>query len=196
MRDSINDYLIRGRGRFIWSDLFGCECQTSWDCNATIRDWARVIVPFYAQQTGLVVVPPNMLYIEYVNDTPPVAVPTFTRTDADAGIDYYAGLEESEDGDFLRVPVAMTDVLNDPSEGDVGINTVRFLAMATGSAGIHAKPFSTGVSTIIGAALVAAPDSLDWTKDIVHSRLYLSPENQLLKPASPNLQGQYELTLR
>jgi hypothetical protein len=178
---------MRGKLSF-WSDdreLIRTE-------NAVLRDWARILVPFYAQQSGLPVVPVNMIYVEFVNDTPPIAVPTFDRTDS--GLDYYDGLSVSLNHDFLRIPIALADTFNDPSLGDTLVNSVSLIARTAGTAGVHGKTLTPGSSVLIGGALVAAADLNDRSKDVVHSRAYVSSGAQKVYPAVGQVHAKWELT--
>lgn len=160
--------------------------------NATLRDWARVLVPFYAQQAGSPVTPPNMLYVEFANATPPIAAPSFTRTDS--GLAYYEGLDVHPTIDFLRIPVAFADTFNDPSLGDEEVNSVTLIGRTAGSQGIHGKTLTPGSSVLIGGALVAAPDLNDWTQDIVHSRAYVSSGQQKVYPSAGQVHARWDIT--
>jgi hypothetical protein len=112
----------------------------------------------------------NMLYLEFQNTVGAIVPPAVSRAD---GIAYYNGLSSSPDTDFLRLPLLVEPSV-DASSTDYESNQATFFAESEGTAGFFAKPFSEAASSFIfGAALVAAPDPADQSKDIVFSRVYI-----------------------
>jgi hypothetical protein len=194
--DRLGGHRIRGRGRFFFAFP---ETRTivrgPGFVNDTLRDWARVLLPFYAYQANMPITPVNMVYIEFANAAAPIAVPTFTRTDPNAAWPYYSGLSGSPTKDVLRVPITAAVPFNDPSFGDLEDNAVRFHSRSSGVEGVHGKDFLGGTSVIMGIALVCAPDLEDWTKDIVHSRAYVEAEDQLVVPVGAQVHTEYDVVL-
>lgn len=111
----------------------------------------------------------NTMYMEFdVDPDDPVTPPSFDRED---GIAYYNGLEADENKDFLRLPLVFNPLIDSSDEDLYNGNQATFFAISEGSAGRWDKTFANG-SAVFGAALVAAPDEADPTKDIVFSRVY------------------------
>jgi hypothetical protein len=107
----------------------------------------------------------NVMYIEFQNTGgPPVSPPSFDRS---GGRLYYDGLSAS---DYLRVPIVAPPALS-PSGAQYEGNQATFFAVTEGLAGVHSTPFNT-TSVVYGAALVAAPDIGDQSRDVVFSRVY------------------------
>lgn len=139
------------------------------------------------------------MYIEYENTASPgdlVTVPPFGR-DSTEGVDYYNGLSDSADRDYLRVPlVAGTLDSTDNTKYPKG-NLATFFAQTQGVQGVHGKPFSEGSnSTVFGAALVAFVDEADPTRDLVLSRWYAPTSSQVLKLATSQVGLEWQLTLK
>lgn len=112
----------------------------------------------------------NVVYMEYKNTSGAIVPPSVTRAD---GIEYYTGLSASPDTDFLRIPLLVNPTLN-ASEADYESNEVTFFAESEGTQGFWGKDYSQSAdSHVFGAALVAAPDLNDQSKDIVFSRVYV-----------------------
>lgn len=110
------------------------------------------------------------MYMEFKNGGGPVTIPAFGR---DGGIMYYSGLSGSLDRDFLRVPITINPTISSSDEVNYDGNQVTFFAISEGSVGRHGKPFSQGDGSVVyGAALVATPEPLDPTLDVVFSRVY------------------------
>jgi hypothetical protein len=112
----------------------------------------------------------NMVYLEFKNTGAAITPPAVSRAD---GIAYYNGLSGSMDTDFLRLPLLVEPSV-DASGADYESNQATFFAESEGTEGFFSKPFSeTASSFVFGAALVAAPDPTDQSKDIVFSRVYI-----------------------
>jgi hypothetical protein len=114
----------------------------------------------------------NTMYLEFKNlplPTDPIVNPSFTRED---GIDYYNGLISSLDTDFLRVPLVVNPNITSSGVLYEG-NQATFFGISEGSVGFHGKTFGPSVnSAVYGAALIAAPDPLSQSEDLVFSRYY------------------------
>lgn len=132
------------------------------------------------------------MYLEYENVASPedlVDVPS--DFDRDEDLDYYANLVGSGVRDYLRVALLQSPLLSiaegyEPYfvEGETG-NQLTFMAMTSGSSGIHGKPFSAAAnSKVIGGCLVAVPTWADRTQDVVVARTYFPQEDHVVKAAS------------
>jgi hypothetical protein len=111
----------------------------------------------------------NTMYMEFVNNpSGPVTPPSFDRT---GGIDYYNGLASVDHVDFLRIPFTVNPLINSSNPDLYKGNQSTFFAISEGSEGRWGKSFPVG-SAVYGAALVAAPEVGDPTKDTVFSRVY------------------------
>lgn len=134
---------------------------------------------------------PAHLYVEFANPANPEDEITFDPPQSDDSLDYYSSLGNSPDRDFLRVPLPpAAEIQVDPDYAnllppDRG-NRLRFLAqVAAGAVGVFGKPFSeVNNSRVYGVALVASPSPGDWTSDILFSRGYYAPEEQIPKMAN------------
>lgn len=136
----------------------------------------------------------SAMYIEFENQADPeteIAVSGFPR---DLGVSYYNGLVNSNNRDFLRVPLILepTGSVYANYESflpvDQQLNKLTFFVQTSGVAGVHGKTFSHTVnSKIYAAALVAAPTFGDRTKDVVFARTILNPVNQVTKEASSQI---------
>ncbi len=71
------------------------------------------------------------------------------------------------------------------------LNKLTFFAQTVGTQGVHGKPFSHngagGSSKVYAAALVAAPNFSDRTKDVIFARTVFQPANQVTKEASSQI---------
>jgi hypothetical protein len=110
----------------------------------------------------------NTMYLEFSNIAP--AIPSFDRT---GGVSYYNGLAADPNVDFLRVPLTVNPVIDSSDPVLYLGNRVTFFGVSEGTTGFHGKTFGpVAPSTVYGAALVAAPDVLDQSQDVVFSRAY------------------------
>ncbi len=117
--------------------------------------------------------PVNMMYLEFANVTPPS--PTYDRA---GGLAYYRGLGSNHD--ILRVPLIVTPTVSSTNQALYDGNNSIFISVSEASQGkINALGVVDGVSSFYGAALVAAADPADLTKDKVFSRVYFT--NALVK---------------
>jgi hypothetical protein len=140
----------------------------------------------------------STMYLEFQNGATPgsVAPPAF---DPDDGVEYYDALASSPNRDYLRVPIEATpnivvapgyEALLPPDQG----NRVIFAVQTGGTQGVHGKPFSEGVGSVVfGIALVATPVLNDATADILLSRHYYDPADQVPK-AARQLSAVYRVT--
>lgn len=142
----------------------------------------------------------SAVYVEYENVTnpgTPISPPAFTATD---GKEYYQGLAAHPSKDYLRIPVQ-----TDPTLGilpgyesyftdGVSGNKLTYLAMTSGTLGVHGKAFShTAISKVYGLALVAAPVWTDPSQDVLFARAYYSAQGQPVKPATGQLAVTWEI---
>jgi len=135
--------------------------------NLILYNGADILGRLLAGQSSYAV---NMLYLEFQNTVGVITPPVVSRAD---GIAYYNGLSASPDTDFLRLPL-LVDPSVDASSADYESNQATFFAESEGTTGFFGKAFSQGASSFVfGAALVAAPDPADQSKDVVFSRVYL-----------------------
>jgi hypothetical protein len=136
----------------------------------------------------------SALYIEFenvVNPATAVAVAPFAR---DLGINYYNSLTDSSVRDFLRIPLTI-EPAGSVSAGyeaylpvDQQLNKLTFFAQTSGTTGVFGKTFSHTVnSKIFAAALVAAPQYEDRTKDVIFARTTFASANQVTKEASSQI---------
>ncbi len=133
------------------------ECR-----NKILYSGADIMAQNLIGQSGYAV---NTMYMEFNNNLggDPAVPPAFDRT---GGKTYFDALETEDDVDFLRIPL-----ISSSDEGLYQGNQATFFAISEGSIGRWGKSFPSG-SGVYGAALVAAPDEGDPTKDIVYSRVY------------------------
>jgi hypothetical protein len=115
----------------------------------------------------------STMYMEFVNlaaPGDPVVIPTFDRS---GGTDYYDSLSASADADFLRVPLQIAATLSSSDEDVYAHNKVTLMGVSEGTQGFHGKTFGSSANSVVrGAALVAAPDQTDQSRDLVFSRVY------------------------
>jgi hypothetical protein len=134
------------------------------------------------------------MYIEYENVSNPEDPISVSAFDRDLGVDYYNGLALSAAQDFLRVELRVEPTLsispgyeNYFAANESG-NQLTFFAQTAGVEGVHGKDFSSGVnSKVYSAALVAAPEFSDRTKDVIFARTTFAVENQVTKEASSQI---------
>lgn len=114
---------------------------------------------------------------------------TFPKT---LNISHYNSLASTRD--FLRVPLIIEPTLNTSAgyEDKLPIehqgNQLTFFAQTSGNSGIRGLNFShMANSKIFAAALVAAPDFNDPTKDIIFARTVFAEEHQIPKEASSQI---------
>lgn len=135
------------------------------------------------------------MYFEFQNLADPedeVSAPSYEVSD---GIDYYLGLAESEDIDYIRVPLTAATVSSSDADRFPGGNVLTAFAQTSGTVGHHGKTYSDSVnSKVFGGALVAMPDQDDSTQDLVISRFYFDAEKQQLKLSSSQIGLAWPLT--
>jgi hypothetical protein len=62
---------------------------------------------------------------------------------------------------------------------------------------VHGRPFSDGVhSKVFGVALAAAPVATDPSQDVLFSRSYYQPQDQVPKVPSGQIGVQYPMTFK
>jgi hypothetical protein len=115
----------------------------------------------------------STMYLEFKNlaaPGDPISVPTYDRS---GGLDYYNSLAASSDTDFLRIPLQIANTLSSSDEDLYAYNRVTFVGVSEGTQGFHGKTFGPAANSVVfGAALVAAPDQADQSRDLVFSRVY------------------------
>lgn len=139
----------------------------------------------------------SAVYIEFENQLDPavdISVAPFAR---DLDIRYYNDLVNSSTRDFLRIPLILEPTgsvssgfeSNLPTEQQ--LNKLTFFVQTAGTAGVFGKDFSHngsgGTSKVYAAALVAAPNFNDRTKDVIFARTMFQPANQVTKEASSQI---------
>lgn len=145
----------------------------------------------------------SAVYLEFENQMDPelpISAASFSR---DLGIGYYNALIDNPTRDFLRIPLIL-----EPAGGvstgyeanlptDQQLNKLTFFVQSVGMAGVHGKAFShnapVGSSKVFGAALVAAPNFNDRTKDVIFARTVFLPQNQVTKEASSQIGLTWEI---
>lgn len=159
--------------------------------NIILYDWATIIAQLLrkapdGRQYGL-----SAMYIEFENNSgSEVSPPSPAR---DESLSYYTnGL--GVDRDYLRIPLIGS--LMDSTDSDLFPqgNRLRLFGQTSGVTGVGGLPFSAGAqSRVYGGALVATPDFSDAAQDIVFSRRYYDPDDQLIKAASSQIGQEWEL---
>jgi hypothetical protein len=139
----------------------------------------------------------SALYLEFENQVDPAVEISVAAFDRDLGITYYNNLGSSTSRDFLRIPLILEPAgsVSTGFEGNLPteqqLNKLTFFAQSVGTAGVHGKEFSHagagGTSKVYAAALVAAPDFNDRTKDVIFARTMFQPEYQVTKEASSQI---------
>ena len=136
----------------------------------------------------------SALYIEFENMADPADAATVAAFDRELSIPYYNDLVNSTNRDFLRIPIIVPPAMG-TSAGyeaylpvDQQTNKLTFFVQTSGTAGVFGKTFSHTVnSKVYAAALVAAPDFSDRTKDAIFARTVFSTNNQVTKEASSQI---------
>ncbi len=162
--------------------------------NLVMYDYATVVSQLLA---GNPEYKASVMYFEFRNlDNPddPITAPSYGRAD---GIDYYMGLSESEDTDYIRASLTATTVSIQSGESETfpGGNVLTAFAQTSGALGVNGKTFSDSVnSKVFGGALVSSPDPEDSSRDLIISRFYFSAEKQQVKLASSQIGLAWPLT--
>lgn len=139
----------------------------------------------------------SAVYMEFENQLDPEDEISVDPFDRDLGINYYNALGDSVSRDFLRIPL-IVEPLGSVSAGyeanlptEQQLNKLTFFVQTSGTQGVHGKEFSHagegGTSKVYSAALVAAPDFGDRTKDVVFARTVFQVANQVTKEASSQI---------
>lgn len=135
----------------------------------------------------------DSMYLEFTNTGADIdPVPTIGR---DTTNEYYRTLSGTED--FIKVPLIATSGSKSSTDYS-GNNVATFFAQSTGTTGFRdTSPltFSDASNSIVyGAALVATLDSGDITQDLVISRIYFDPGEQVAKVAGSQIGVTWALT--
>lgn len=138
----------------------------------------------------------SVMYFEFKNVADPedeVAVPTYDRS---GGATYYAGLDDVEDVDYLRVAVIASTVTSSGEDYPLG-NVATYYGQTSGVTGVHGTTFSDTVnSKVYGAALVATPNFADTSQDLIVSRFYWPTDQQQIKLPSSQVGVSWPLTFQ
>lgn len=175
----------------------GWTQKTGWVKNSVLYEWGALVGQLLMKrglQYGV-----GGMYFEFENTASPgdpVSAPALTRN-PDEGVDYYNGLEDSVDRDYLRIPlIASTLEITDDALFPKG-NAPTFFAQTSGVTGVHGKGFSDSDNSVVfGGALVAFVDENDATQDLVISRFYLEVSNQQQKLSTSQIGLEWQLRLK
>lgn len=134
----------------------------------------------------------STLYVEFENQADPDVVIPVSAFSREVNTTYYSSL--SGQRDYLRLPIIIEPTLG-VSTGyheylpvNQSANQLTFFVQTSGTAGVHGLPFSSAAnSKVYAAALVAAPDFGDPTKDAIFARTMFTEENQVTKEASSQI---------
>lgn len=187
----------RVRGLFVPAMAGPPRVRTRWRNNLVLRSWGGIVGRLLS--TGESKYKISGMYAEFVNVASPgdaAPVPAFDR-DVDSAKAYFDGLSLSANRDYLRVPlVAATLASSDEIVFPDG-NLLTFFAQTSGVTGTHGKNFGEAYnSVVVGGALVAFPDQADGDQDLVLSRFYFEPDDQLPKLATGQVGLEWELELQ
>lgn len=138
----------------------------------------------------------SAIYFEFENVlTPETVISEATTFPKELGINYYNSF--AGDRDYLRVPLILEPTLTtsagyeDKLPVSHATNQLTFFAQTSGNSGVRGIGFGSNVagknSKIFAAALVAAPDMNDPTKDIVFARTVFPSGQQVPKEASSQI---------
>jgi len=145
----------------------------------------------------------SAVYLEFENQMDPEQDISPGTNARDTGISYYNALVDNPTRDFLRIPLIL-----EPAGGvstgyeanlpvDQQLNKLTFFVQSVGTTGVHGKMFShsapNGTSKVFAAALVAAPNFNDRTKDVIFARTTFLPQNQVTKEASSQIGLTWEI---
>ncbi len=171
--------------------------RTDWQPNQFLYEWGTIFANMLLRRGANFGI--GGMYLEFENTGSPgdpVSPPDFTR-DPQEGVNYYNGLSDSADRDYLRVPlVAGTLASSELAKFPYG-NQPSFFAQTSGTAGVHGKPFSdANNSTVFGGALVSFLDETDYTRDLVLSRFYVTVEKQMVKLPTSQIGFEWRLTFQ
>lgn len=190
--DGLAQELARRDGMPLWHNSarkpYGWQAASPWQSNAVLFEWGAIVINCLLRKGlnyGI-----GGMYVEFENVASPgdtVTPPDFTRGPSE-GIDYYRGLADSSNRDYLRVPlIAGTLSTTDQEQFPLG-NQGTFFAQTSGVQGVHGKEWSDAVNSVaFGAALVAFVDEDDASQDIVYARAYLSIDAQQPKLATSQI---------
>lgn len=134
------------------------------------------------------------MYMEYENQADPETPISVAQFDRSLGLAYYNSLVNSEDRDYLRVPLRLEPTLTIAAgfseyfvEGQNG-NQLTFFAQTSGTVGVNGKVFGASVnSKVYSAALVATPVFSDRTQDVIFARTFFDIGDQTTKEPSSQI---------
>jgi hypothetical protein len=117
----------------------------------------------------------DIAYLEYVNGDavePPEIKP-------DESEDYYVSLKDTQDRDYLRVPILSHKVGTNSN----GKTVLTIIVESSGDTGVHGTPFSAAAGSRIYGIAIAASQTND-RPDLLFSRHYYPESGQYVKPES------------
>jgi len=148
--------------------------------NLILYSGADIMAKCLAGDTAYAISSMLMEFKNLPSPSDPITPPAFDRT---GGIAYYNGLAASLDTDYVRVPLVSSPDFTLSDALYYQNNEATYFAVSEGSAGVHGKAFGPGSnSAVYGAALVATPDPVQPSSDVVFSRVY-SGIGKILKEA-------------
>lgn len=180
----------RGRVRLWWSG----EDQIRQTTNLVLYDWAPVVAGALSRgrhENHLL----NYMYLEFQNGGEDVdPTPLVTR---DAPYSYYNNLNSSyPQRDFIRVPIVTEGFQLSDSSRYSAENVLILQSRATAQTGIHGLPFNhASQSKVYGGAIICARQPANRSADLVASRFYFPPGQQLLIRQSGHLVCGYDLEI-
>jgi hypothetical protein len=138
----------------------------------------------------------SAIYFEFENVlTPEAAVTEAVTFPKDLSINYYNSFNNTRD--ILRVPLILEPTTSTSTGYESRLpleqqdNQLTFFAQTSGNSGVHGVGFGHNVggrnSKIFAAALVAAPDFDDPTKDVIFARTVFAEAHQVPKEASSQI---------
>ena len=168
---------------------------TEWQKNAALYDAAVIVANLLRNTDDGNSYFVGGMYIEFDNSGVDVdPVPTIARS-GNLSV-YYNNLNSSSPTrDYLRVPLTATSGTSSGTDYD-GNNIATFLAQTSGTTGVHGLTYSDAAnSQVYGGALVAFLDAGDSSQDLVLSRFYFDPANQIPKIAGSQVGLTWPVTI-
>jgi hypothetical protein len=164
--------------------------NSPWQNNLVLYSWQTILSGLLVD--GNISFRLSSMYIEFENKASPDDAVSLPSLDRSRGLAYYSGLSAHPTRDFLRV-----GVLGSGTSTSGNTTTLQLFASTSGSVGIHGKPFSNAAnSTVIGASLVAAPNSADRMTDTLFSSIYFPSDKQKLKLANGDIGLTWQIVLQ
>lgn len=140
----------------------------------------------------------SMAYIEFQNVASPGDPADEIVFDFSDGVEYFTGLEDSPNRDYIRAPLTVSEPSIEDGMEDVFPNGNKILAYATsnGIVGVHGKPFTEAANSVVCAvAIVATPNKDDPTQDLIYARWSAAEAAQWPKVDDKKITIEWELPL-